>query len=115
MISFSTASKATECAIAIQRAVLGYNSEKHEVPIHLRIGISAGEPVTDRSDLFGTTIQMSSRICDYAKAEEIMVSSVIKLLCVGKKFDFKDQGGVTLKGFDTKTQIYKVEWENQIL
>ncbi len=58
MASFSSATKALECAIAFQRAFAEHN-ESAEEPIMVRVGLNAGEPIAEedpdgRSDLFGT-------------------------------------------------------------
>ena len=46
MASFSSATRALECAIAMQRAFAEQN-EKAEEPIRVRIGLNAGEPIAE--------------------------------------------------------------------
>jgi class 3 adenylate cyclase len=77
----------------------------------VRIGICAGEPVEEDNRLFGSTVQLTSRICDNAAPDQILVASVIKDLCLGKQFTFSDQGEATLKGFDQPLRIYEVQWQ----
>ena len=45
MVSFCSVSRAVECAMSIQRAVASCNNKEPIATIHLRIGITAGEPV----------------------------------------------------------------------
>lgn len=111
MVSFSSASNAVQCAIAIQEAFAGHNRNHTEATINVRIGICAGEPVEEDSRLFGSTVQLTSRICDQAAPDQILVASVIKDLCLGKPFIFSDQGESTLKGFDQPLRIYEVQWQ----
>ena len=80
-------------------------------PIRLRIGITAGEPVTEGEDLFGSTVQLAARICGHAKPEQILVPRVIQDLCIGKKLPFSDQGEVPLRGFDEPVRLYEVRWK----
>ncbi len=111
MVSFCSVSRAVECAISIQRAVASYNNKEPITTIHLRIGITAGEPVTEGQDLFGSTVQLAARICDHAKPEQILVTDVIQKLCIGKKLPFSDQGEIPLRGFDEPVRLYEVRWE----
>jgi len=112
MVSFSSASHAVECAIAIQQSFYSYNQSHPDSAINLRIGICAGEPVEEDNRLFGSTVQLTSRICDKAAPDQILVAAVIKDLCLGKKFTFSDQGEAALKGFDQPLRIYEVQWQS---
>lgn len=110
MISFFSVSSAVECAISIQKRFASYNKNDPTTPIHLRIGLSAGEPVTEGQDLFGSTVQLAARICDFAEPDQILVTSVIKNLCIGKKLPFSDQGEKILQGFDEPVRLYEVKF-----
>ena len=71
-----------------------------EHPIHVRIGVSAGEPVAEGDDLFGAAVQLAARACDHAAAGSILASTAVRELCVGKGFTFESRGAFELKGFD---------------
>lgn len=110
MVSFTSASHAVECAIAIQRSFASHNKSHPDTKINLRIGICAGEPVEEDNRLFGSTVQLASRICDNAEPEQILVAPVIRDLCLGKQFTFVDQGESELKGFGQPLRMYEVQW-----
>jgi len=112
MVSFSSVSKAVDCSIAIQKAFAAYNDKNQEIPMKIRIGLNAGEPVTESGDLFGATIQLASRICDYTEAGKILASSVIPELCLGKSISFIDRGEISLKGFEANTHVYEINWKS---
>ena len=112
MVSFSAASKAVGCVIAIQKALFSHNQKQPEAKINVRIGICAGEPVEEDQRLFGSTVQLTSRICDKADPDQILVAPVIRDLCLGKRFSFKDQGEFPLKGFDQPLRMYEVPWRD---
>jgi len=120
MASFPTASGALECAIAIQRAVVASSpppvgegpGEGSELAIH--IGLNAGEPVAEESDLFGTSVQLARRICDHAQAGQILVSNVVRELAAGKGFLFADIGEVVAKGFEEPVRLYEVRWRGEV-
>ena len=114
MASFSSATKALECAIAMQRAFAQHNESADE-PIKIRIGLNAGEPIAEddpdgRSDLFGTAVNEAARITATAKGGEILVSNVVRELAKGKDFLFADRGEASLKGFDEPVRLYELCW-----
>ncbi len=107
MASFGSARGALECAVAIQRGLA-----KSDAPIPVRIGLNAGEPVAEDADLFGSSVQLASRVCAKAEAGQILVSNVVRELAMGKGFLFSDIGGVVLKGFEDPVRLYEVAWRN---
>ncbi|UCD80310.1 MAG: DUF4242 domain-containing protein [Desulfobacterales bacterium] len=111
MVSFNSASNAVACAIGVQRSFASHNETHPDTPIHVRIGICAGEPVEEDQRLFGSTVQLTSRICDQAAPDQILVAAVIRDLCLGKQFVFGDRGEAKLKGFDQPQKIYEVQWQ----
>ena len=113
MASFSSATRALECAIAMQRAFAAHDDEHPETLIRVRIGLNAGEPIAEDEDLFGTAVIMAARIAAQAKGGEIMVSDVVRQLVAGKGFLFGDRGDVTLRGFEDPVRLYEVRWEEE--
>ena len=109
MAAFATASAGVECAIAIQRTLA--DAANDAARLRVRVGLNAGEPVTEERDLFGTAVQLARRICDAAQASEILVSNVVRELCAGKNFRFADRGVAALKGFAEPVQTFAVPWE----
>lgn len=106
MASFITPSRAVACALSIQRALAGH--DEAGVAPRVRIGINAGEPVAEEGDLFGTSVQLARRICDAGAGGAILVSNVVRELCAGKGFEFREHGAVTLKGFPEPVRLYQV-------
>ncbi len=111
MASFTTASGALECAVAIQRNMeQGTRNMALPHPIAVHIGLNAGEPVAEEQDLFGTAVQLARRICDAAAGGEILASDVVRQLAAGKGFLFADRGEVALRGFEDPVRVYEVRW-----
>ncbi len=109
MASFSSATKALECAITMQRAFAAQNETARE-PLMVRVGLNAGEPIAEDDDLFGTTVNRAARITATAKGGEILVANVVRELAEGKDFLFADRGEATLKGFDEPVRLFEVRW-----
>ena len=107
MASFVSISGAVQSGIDVQRSLLRRNQEV-EPPIDVRIGISVGEPVTEDGDLFGSSVQLSARLCGVAPTGGIAVSSAVRDLCAGKLIGFESKGVVTLKGFADPVPVYEV-------
>jgi class 3 adenylate cyclase len=130
MASFGSATRALECAIAIERAFAGPgptvgaqglaplhpdDPKRTDTPIRVRIGLNAGEPIAEddpggRSDLFGTAVIVAARIAAQAHGGEILVSDVVRQLVAGKTFLFNDRGEHALKGFENPVRVYEVSW-----
>jgi class 3 adenylate cyclase len=111
MASFASATRALECAIAMQRAFAAHN-EAAEEPIRVRIGLNAGEPIAEEADLFGTAVNMAARIAAQAEGGEILASDVVRQLVAGKGFLFADRGNVALRGFEDPVRLYEVRWQD---
>jgi len=111
LTSFRSAYKASICAMEIQRKLFMDNEAREdEVMLWARIGIGAGEPVQDGDDLFGSTVNLAARICDYGGSGQIIAARVVKELCIGKDVPFKSLGPQILKGFDNPTDLELIEW-----
>lgn len=76
MIVFTTVAPAVECAAGIIQSVQNLPDKTNEI----RIGISAGEPVTVQDDIFAGAIQLANRLCDIAQNNQILISSLVKEL-----------------------------------
>ena len=111
MASFVSVSGALGCAIAIQRAVAALVREDPEMPLRVRIGLNAGEPVVEDEDLFGTAVQLAARICAHAEPGQIVVPTVVRELAAGKGFLLADLGEVALRGFEDPVRLYELRWE----
>ena len=110
MASFTAASDAVECGVAIQRAFSEYNNDHADAPLYVRIGLSAGEPIEEHGDLFGKTVQLAARLCALAEPGRILVDRVVYDQATDKRLPFSDLGEVTPKGFDHPVRLYEVQW-----
>ena len=109
MAVFAVPSAAVECAIAMQRGIRVQFAES-DVPIRLRIGINAGEPIVEDDDLHGASVVIAKRLESAAATDGILISDGVKQLLAGKDFDFSDKGELNLKGFDEPVRAWSVAW-----
>ena len=108
LASFTYVSRAIESAVNIQRTFSAQSPEFGAAATGLRVGISAGEPVAESNDIFGAAVSMAARICAHASPGQVLVSSAVKDLSIGKQFTFVDRGPIALKGFDEPIRLYEV-------
>jgi class 3 adenylate cyclase len=107
MASFTSVAAAVQAALAIQNRVAERNSQATDA-LHLRVGVSCGEPVTEEGDLFGAAVELAARLCASGNAGGILVSSAVREVCLGKGFVFEDRGVAELKGFSEPVRLYGV-------
>jgi len=112
MASFDSVQNSVRAAADIQRRFAAYNANASET-LSVRIGIDAGEPVEDHNDLFGSTVQLASRLCSEAEANGIIVSGFARDLCQEEDAArFMALGERRFKGFADKAQVFRFEWRD---
>jgi len=114
MASFTSAQRALECAIALQRRFGRMANRDAELPVdfRVRIGLNAGEPIEEDDDLFGASVIAASRIAAQARGGEIYVADVVRQLVTGKGFLFSDRGEVGLRGLDDPVRLWELRWSD---
>ena len=108
---FFSAGEAVRCAVEIQQGFRATSERDLDGLLHVRIGLGAGEPVCDGNALFGSVVNLTARICDSARADQILVAPVVRELCLGKPIRFADRGEKTLKGFSDPVRLHEVQWD----
>jgi class 3 adenylate cyclase len=111
MASFGSVTNSLSCSIAIQRAIAAHNQEAAaDDGFLVRIGIAAGEPVTEQGDMFGAAVQLAARLCSSASAGEICLTDTLRGLAIGKRFEFTAPRELSLKGFDEPIRAVLLRW-----
>lgn len=111
MAAFASVSQAVRCAVEAQRAFARHNASHPDAPVQVRMGLNAGEPLSEFDDLYGLVVNTAARICDAADGGQILVSNVVRELSIGKRFTFVDQGTFTLKGIGDGVRLFSVDWD----
>jgi hypothetical protein len=109
MAAFTSAHRSLRAAMEIQQALAEGEATQERI-LHVRIGVAAGEPVTERDDLFGAAVQQAARLCAAAPPDGIVVSSGVRDLCRGTAITFLDRGTLTAKGFADPIAHFEVRW-----
>jgi adenylate cyclase len=100
-------------AAEMQRQIDEHNRISMSHPLSVRIGLSAGEPVREDNDYFGTVVQLSARVCAVADAREVAVSDLVAELAGSEIFVFSDIQRIPLKGFAEPQPVRMLLWEQK--
>ena len=75
-----------------------------------RIGINAGAVIAQEGDYFGRTVNVASRIADYAQPHEVLVSEEARMSADVSEVavDFELVGDVVLKGLTRAVRLHRV-------
>jgi class 3 adenylate cyclase len=110
MAAFPSVTGAIESAVHVQRRF----ADEADVgfPLRIRIGMSAGEPVTEHGDFFGAAVQLAARLVDRAAPGTVLVSSAVRDLALGKGFLFRKHGSLRPKGFIEAVNVFELMWQD---
>ena len=109
MSSFYSPASAVRAAMHIQQELAKLRAvDSGETPVRVRIGAASGEPVEQRHDLFGSTVQLAARLCAFAQPDQVVVSGDTYDLCQDAGLRFDDAGHAQLKGFDQAVRVHTV-------
>jgi adenylate cyclase len=94
------------------RAVVGglelIEQTESAVSVPARIGINAGAVVAQEGDYFGRTVNVASRIADYARPHEVLVSEAARQSADAADVRFELIGDVPLKGVSRSVRLHRV-------
>ncbi len=111
MACFSSVVRAAECSIRIQQGFAAHQEPALTAATRVRVGLAAGEPVTEHADLFGAAVQLSARICGAAEPGAILASSTVRELAIGKHFEWVEPREISLRGFEEPVRVCNLRWD----
>jgi class 3 adenylate cyclase len=109
MACFLSASRALECALAIQEAADRRNLATAGTTLKIAVGLNAGAPIREEGDLYGIAVILASRACETARGGQILVTDVVRQLSAGKDFSFRLVAEEPLEGLSEPQRLYAVE------
>ncbi len=94
LVSFKSVSNAVIAACQIQSLFKDFKKKLKEETLFLKIGLSAGVPVTEKKSFFEDAIKLSERICEFIKGEIIVASEVKELYNSENQETINDAGNI---------------------
>ena len=91
LVSFKSVSNAVHAALDIQSLLKEFLNDINNDKIRLKIGLSAGVPVTEKKLIFEDTVKLAERMCTIIKGK-IIVSSEVKELYNSENSDALCEG-----------------------
>ena len=77
------------------------------ISVPARMGINAGAVIVQEGDYFGRTVNIASRIADYARPHEVLVSEDAKRSAGVGDVEFELVGDVPLKGVSRAVRLHR--------
>src|SRR5277367_1485538 len=106
MVAFTSAADAVRCAVEMQRATTGADGG-----LPMRIGLDAGEPLSEGDDLHGTPVIVASRLCDAAGDGEVLASEVVRRIAGSRVTALmRPAGAMRFKGLSEPVAVAIVQW-----
>lgn len=111
MASFDVADQAVRAAIEMSKGIAAIEvpeSGDADERLSIRIGMTSGEPLEEHGDLFGSVVNLASRLCDFADSGEILISAACLNEISEDAFELESIGNVSIRGFDDPISVSRV-------
>ncbi len=108
MASFDDADQAVRAAIEIREGVAAIDVQGTGEYLSIRIGMTSGEPLEEGGDLFGSIVNLASRLCDLAEPEEILVSTACQSELIDTSIVLESIGEIIIREFNEPVSVSKV-------
>jgi len=106
---FNSSTNAVRCALEVQRELLlrQRNTQDKESDHYFRIGLSAGQPVTENDEFFGVALKLAKRLCNIARVNEVLISALVNELCDVKEISRRrGEEKVLIKSVSTTEETF---------
>ncbi len=110
LLAFPSASQAVRGAKVLSDLVGAERERDPSFDLHLRIAVHAGEPLVEQDDLLGHDVNLTARLLDHCKPDEIIVSEAAKELAERRlrSISFRKRRAIKVRGLSSKTVVYSV-------
>jgi class 3 adenylate cyclase/DNA-binding CsgD family transcriptional regulator len=101
LTAFDSPNRAIRCACAIREGLI-------DLGVPVRIGLHTGECEASDGKLRGVAVHIGARVAAAAGPGEVLVSSTVRDVVAGKRFQFDDRGLRALKGIPGQWRLFAV-------
>ena len=111
LVEFSSAVKATQCAIEIQQQLTKRNAQNPKNPIDIRIGIHMGDILSHGDGVRGDVVNIAARVEPLANPGGICVTRPIYDQIRNKINErFESMGQQRLKNIQVPIEVFRIAW-----
>ncbi len=79
------------------------------LPINVRMGVNVGDVIQDDIDAYGTSINLSARLCDASQPGHILCSNIVRLRNQDQGFQFELHNDLFAKGFPVAIKTHLLQ------
>jgi class 3 adenylate cyclase len=79
------------------------------LPITVRMGVNVGDVIKDDIDAYGTSINLSARLCDASQPGHILCSNIVALRNQNQGFQFESYTDIFAKGFPVAIKTHLLQ------
>jgi serine/threonine-protein kinase len=109
-VVFPSASDAVRCGLAITGAAGTASVDHPERPIHVGVGVHAGESTETAEGYVGSAVNIAARVCAQAAAGEVLVTDTVRgLTRTSGDVAFRARGRKHLKGIAEPVALYAAD------
>jgi adenylate cyclase len=115
LVEFASVVDATECAVAIQRAMADREGDvPEERRIQYRVGVNLGDIVIDGDDILGDGVNVAARLESLAEPGGICIAGSVREQLASKvALEFEDMGEQRVKNILRPIRAYRVRWSSE--
>ncbi len=111
MASFESALGALRAAAGIQSSVERLDAARGQIGIAARVGVAAGEPISDGDDLHGMAVVIAARLCSAAGTSEVLVQDLVASLVASRDgLSLGEPQSYQLKGVPLPVRAAGLRW-----
>jgi len=115
LLAFPGASQAIRAAVELRDVVTRRRATDPAFKARLRIAVHAGEPLIEQDDMLGHDVNLTARLLDHCKPDEVIVSEAAKELGARKlrAVGFGRRRNVKIKGLSSRVAVYSAVREER--
>ena len=108
LLTFRSPTDAVRCCMAMQDSLFSYNKDRSsDQALNIRAAINVGEVSIDRNDIFGESVNLTSRLEGVTPEGEVYFTQSVFLAMNKTEVKCEPVGAKQFKGLDDSVEIYR--------